>query len=104
MCMDMFLYFQNYIPSCMEESFMPQVTFFNVTWAAFLSRWVQAPSPEKVMREKLDGVDEFCSGDLVTTVSSKVSHREWLFTLQTCRLLRAVALLQDTHRNHFFLR
>jgi hypothetical protein len=56
------------------------------------------------MREKLDGVEESCNGDLVTTVSSKVSHREWIFTLQTCRLLRAVALLQDAHRNHFFIR
>jgi len=76
----------------------------HITWVAFLSRWVQAPSPEKVMREKLDGVEESCSGDLVTTVSSKVSQREWIFTLQTYRLLRTVALLQDAHRNHFFLR
>lgn len=77
---------------------------FYIIWASFLSRWVQAPSPEKVMREKLDGVEESCSGDLVTTVSSKVSHREWIFTLHTCRLLRVVALLQDAHRNHFFIR
>ncbi|XP_069701486.1 probable helicase with zinc finger domain isoform X2 [Periplaneta americana] len=69
-----------------------------------LERWVQAPSPEKVMRERLEGIEESCSSDLVTTVSSKVSHHEWIFTLETYRLLRAVALLQDAHRNHFFLR
>ena len=77
---------------------------FCITLADHLFRWVQAPSPEKVMRERLDGVEESCSDCLVTTVSSKVSHHEWIFTLQTCRLLRAVALLQDAHRNHFFLR
>jgi hypothetical protein len=77
---------------------------FCISSAVCLFRWVQAPSPEKVMRERLDGVEESCSDCLVTTVSSKVSHREWIFTLQTCRLLRAVALLQDAHRNHFFLR
>jgi hypothetical protein len=77
---------------------------FCITLADFLFRWVQAPSPEKVMREKLDGVEESCTDCLVTTVSSKVSHREWIFTLHTCRFLRAVALLQDAHRNHFFLR
>ncbi|XP_066992775.2 probable helicase with zinc finger domain isoform X2 [Anabrus simplex] len=69
-----------------------------------LERWVQAPSPEKVMREKLSGVEEICTDDLMTTVSSKVSQREWSFTLRTHHPLRAVALLQDAHRNHFFLK
>nr|CAD7260482.1 unnamed protein product [Timema shepardi] len=69
-----------------------------------LERWVQAPSPEKVMREKLSCVDETCSDDLVTTVSSKVSHKDWVFVLKTNLALRVVALLQDAHRNHFTLR
>lgn len=69
-----------------------------------LERWVQAPSPDKVMKEKIDGVEESCSQDLVTTVSSKVSKREWTFVLKTRRLLKAVALLQDAHRNHFIIK
>lgn len=56
------------------------------------------------MRERIDGVEETCSDDLVTTVSSKVSQKEWNFTLQSTMPLRAVALLQDAHRNHFVLR
>lgn len=69
-----------------------------------LEKWSQATSPEKIMREKLEGVEETCSADLITTVSSKVSKREWTFVLKTKRLLKAVALLQDAHRNHFSLK
>lgn len=69
-----------------------------------LEKWVHAPSPDKIMKEKLDGIDEQCPNDLVTTVSSKVSKREWIFILKTKRLLHAVALLQDTHRNHFIIK
>ena len=69
-----------------------------------LEKWLQASSPDKIMKEKLDGVEETCSYDLVTTVSSKVSKREWTFVLKTKRLLRAVALLQDAHRNHFTIK
>lgn len=69
-----------------------------------LERWLQSASPDRVMRERVDGVDDACSKDLVTTVSSKVSEREWRFTLRTTLSLRAVALLQDAHRNHFYLR
>lgn len=56
------------------------------------------------MKEKIDGVEETVSNDLVTTVSSKVSKREWTFVLKTKRMLKAVALLQDAHRNHFLLK
>lgn len=70
----------------------------------FVFRWVQSASPDRVMRERIDGVEETCSDDLVTTVSSKVSQKEWNFTLQSSMPLRAVALLQDAHRNHFVLR
>lgn len=56
------------------------------------------------MKEKIDGVEETVSNDLVTTVSSKVSKREWTFVLKTKRMLKAVALLQDAHRNHFKLK
>lgn len=66
-----------------------------------LEKWVNAVSPDKIMKEKVEGVDETCSNDLVTTVSSKVSKREWTFVLKTKRLLKAITLLQNTHRNHF---
>lgn len=69
-----------------------------------LERWVLAPSPDKVMKEKIEGVEESFSQDLVTTVSSKVSKREWTFVLKTRKLLKAVALLQDAHRNHFTIK
>ncbi|XP_059608674.1 probable helicase with zinc finger domain [Phlebotomus argentipes] len=69
-----------------------------------LDKWLQAPSPEKVMKERVEGVEETCSNELVTTVSAKVSKRDWMFVLKTKRLLRAVALLQDAHRNHFSLK
>lgn len=69
-----------------------------------LEKWLQAPSPDKIMKEKIDGIDETCSNELVTTVSSKVSKREWTFVLKTRRMLKAVALLQDAHRNHYMLK
>lgn len=69
-----------------------------------LERWIQAPNPDKVLREQVEGVEDFCSSDLATTVSSKSSKRDWVFTLKTRRALRAVALLQDAHRNHYFLK
>uniref|UniRef100_A0A1B6CI26 C3H1-type domain-containing protein n=1 Tax=Clastoptera arizonana TaxID=38151 RepID=A0A1B6CI26_9HEMI len=69
-----------------------------------LERWLQAASPDRVIREIIDGVEDLCSDELVTTVSSKISQKEWIFTLRTTLPLRAVALLQDAHRNHFNLR
>lgn len=69
-----------------------------------LERWIQAPSPERVMREKLENVDDSCCGDLVTTMSSKHSKRDWNFVLRTQKQLQAIALLQDAHRNHFNLK
>lgn len=56
------------------------------------------------MKEKIDSVEETCSNELVTTVSSKVSKREWTFVLKTKRMLKAVALLEDAHRNHFTIK
>lgn len=56
------------------------------------------------MREKIDFVEDTSSADLVTTVSSKISKRDWTFVLKTKRLLKAVALLQDAHRNHFAIK
>ncbi|XP_036325735.1 LOW QUALITY PROTEIN: probable helicase with zinc finger domain [Rhagoletis pomonella] len=66
-----------------------------------LDRWIQATAPERIMCEKVDGVEVRCEQELVTSISSKSSKREWIFVLKSSRVLRAVALLQDAHRNHF---
>ncbi|CAH1397953.1 unnamed protein product [Nezara viridula] len=68
-----------------------------------LERWSQTPEPAEVMRENLEGVEDACSSTLGATMSSKESRHSWTFTLTCQKPLRAVALLQDTYRNHFFL-
>nr|XP_023024171.1 probable helicase with zinc finger domain isoform X1 [Leptinotarsa decemlineata] len=68
-----------------------------------LEKWVQSPNPNTLMRDKIEDVDDHCSCPLSATVSSKNSIHEWIFYLKTRRPLKAVALLQDTHRNHFFI-
>lgn len=69
-----------------------------------LEKWIQATSPEKIMCEKIEGIEEQCSNELVTSISSKISKREWLFVLKTKIHLKAVALLQDAHRHHFSIK
>lgn len=70
-----------------------------------LEKWALASSPDKIMKEKLECVEEACSNEpLVTTVSSKVSKRDWTFVLKAKRLLKAVALIQDGHRSHFSIK
>lgn len=70
-----------------------------------LEKWIQSTAPEKVMCEKVDGIEATCEQDLVTSISSKTSKREWVFVLKTSeKTLKAVALLQDAHRNHFAIK
>lgn len=69
-----------------------------------LERWIQATAPERIMCEKVPDIEAKCEQELVTSISSKTSKREWLFQLETTRPLKAVALLQDAHRNHFALK
>lgn len=69
----------------------------------FIEKWVQASNPDKVMKERVEGVEDSCSTDLVTSVASKASGCEWIFTLRSKKGLKAVAMLQDAHRNHFVL-
>lgn len=66
-----------------------------------LERLHQSTNPEKIMKEKIEGVEVTCSNELNLTVSSKTCKREWIFVLKTSKLLKAVALLQDEHRTHF---
>lgn len=68
-----------------------------------LEKWIQSSNPNLLMREHLDDVIDECSSSLTARVSSKNSIHKWLFTLRTLRPIKAVALLQDTHRNHFFI-
>jgi hypothetical protein len=69
-----------------------------------LERLHQSTNPEKIMKERLDGVDVTCSNELNLTVSSKTCKREWIFVLKTTKVLKAVALLQDEHRTHFSIK
>ncbi|CRL07522.1 CLUMA_CG020487, isoform A [Clunio marinus] len=69
-----------------------------------LERLHQSTNPEKIMKEKLDGVEVTCSNELNLTVSSKTCKREWIFVLKTTKVLKAVALLQDEHRTHFSIK
>jgi len=69
-----------------------------------LERWIQATAPERVMCERVPEMEARCEQQLVTSISSKTSKREWLFQLETKKPLKAVALLQDAHRNHFALK
>lgn len=62
---------------------------------------MQVSNPANIMVEKLDYVDDSCSSNLITTVLSKSNGKEWTFTLKSNRLLRAIALLHDVHRNYF---
>lgn len=73
-------------------------------YAFYPIRWINAPNPEKVMKDKIEGVEESINGNLSTTVSSKNSQRDWTFLLKTNKKIKAVALLQDAHRNHFSLK
>lgn len=70
-----------------------------------LERWIQSTVPEKIMCEKVDSIEVQCEQDLVTSISSKTSKREWIFILRTNnKPLKAVALLQDAHRSHFAIK
>jgi hypothetical protein len=69
-----------------------------------LERLHQSTNPEKIMKERLEGVDVTCSNELNLTVSSKTCKREWIFVLKTTKVLKAVALLQDEHRTHFSIK
>ncbi|KAJ8977192.1 hypothetical protein NQ317_018075 [Molorchus minor] len=68
-----------------------------------LEKWIQSPNPNILMRDKIEDVEDYCSSPLSATVSSKNSLHEWMFYIKTKRPLKAVALLQDTHRNHFMV-
>lgn len=60
-------------------------------------------TPTTLMQDRIEDVEDQCSSPLSATVSSKNSLYEWTFLIKTKRPLKAIALLQDTHRNHFFI-
>ncbi|KAF5286682.1 hypothetical protein FQA39_LY16165 [Lamprigera yunnana] len=66
-----------------------------------LEKYMQAANPNTIMQDKLDYVEDTCCSDLITTVLSKSSVKQWNFTLKTNRSLHAIALLHDMHRNYF---
>lgn len=69
-----------------------------------LDRLQQSINPEKIMKERLEGIEVTCSNELNLTVSSKTCKREWIFVLKTSKMLNAVALLQDEYRSHFAIK
>lgn len=96
------LYGKSYTEMILEKYF--RCLLLRLTSISKIFRWVNASSPDHVMSERIEGIEEDISGDLITSVSSKVSQREWTFLLKTTLKLRAVALLQDAHRNHFSIK
>lgn len=68
-----------------------------------LKKWTNSSNPDTVLHDNLKDVEDICSSPLSTTMTSKNSSHEWLFTLKSQRKLIAIALMQDTHRNHFDL-
>lgn len=57
-----------------------------------------------IMRETLESVDEEVEGELTTIIDTKICDKKWVFTLHSPQVLRVVALLYDSHRNHFLLK
>ncbi|XP_049819746.1 probable helicase with zinc finger domain isoform X3 [Aethina tumida] len=69
----------------------------------FLEKLIKTANPSRLMRETLEEVEFSSTMPLTSTVSSKNSQHEWTLFIHTKRPLRAVALLQDTHRNHYYI-
>lgn len=93
-----------YIVKCDYSEHVKKKLYGKSYTEELLVKWVQATSPDKIMREKVDGIEEQCSNEFVTTISAKVSKREWVFIFKTKLLLKAVALLQDAHRHYFSIK
>lgn len=68
-----------------------------------LEKWLTSSSPNQIMKESLENVHVSVSPDLNITVSEKNCARDWTFYLSSNAHLRHVALLYETHRNHFRL-
>ncbi|XP_076263700.1 helicase with zinc finger [Rhynchophorus ferrugineus] len=68
-----------------------------------LDKWIQCPNPGTLMCDHIEDVEDHCSCPHSVTVSSKNSYHNWTFLIKTRKPLKAVALLQDTHRTHFYI-
>ncbi|XP_054723440.1 probable helicase with zinc finger domain, partial [Uloborus diversus] len=66
-----------------------------------LEKWLTSTNPNLIMTESLDSVELSVEPDLNLTVSEKNCCREWTFHLSAKATLKHVALLYETHRNHF---
>ncbi|CAH0546095.1 unnamed protein product [Brassicogethes aeneus] len=69
----------------------------------FLERLIKSVNPGSIMKETIEEVEFSSTTPLTSTVLSKNSQHEWTLFINTKRPLKAVALLQDTYRNHFHL-
>ncbi|KAG8184133.1 hypothetical protein JTE90_008914 [Oedothorax gibbosus] len=66
-----------------------------------LEKWLTASNPSLIMADDVDSVVVNVDNDLNLTVSEKNCAREWVFRLSSKAPLRHIALLYETHRNHF---
>lgn len=56
-----------------------------------------------IMKESLEGVDLVVDGELTSVEHSEICDKKWIFKLHSARILKAVMLLHDSHRNNFLL-
>ncbi|CAL1275056.1 unnamed protein product [Larinioides sclopetarius] len=66
-----------------------------------LEKWLTAPNPNVIMTDHLDSVGLSVEPETNLTIPEKNCCREWTFQLSAKASLRHVALLYETHRNHF---
>lgn len=66
-----------------------------------LEKWLTSTNPNLIMTENLDTVDITVEPEVNLTVSEKNCCREWTFHISAKATLRHIALLYETHRNHF---
>lgn len=71
-----------------------------------VDKLVVSLAPELIMRENVDDVEVSCNNKLSTTLSEKNRRQTWIFTMKAGEGvgLKAVALLQDTHRAYFHIK
>lgn len=98
---------RNYLVNLSLVVFNNKFKILNIVGKSYteelLDKWVQSPNPDSLMCDHIDEVDDKCSCPLSVTVSSKNSYHNWTFLIKTRKPLKAVALLQDTHRTHFYI-
>ncbi|KFM82919.1 putative helicase with zinc finger, partial [Stegodyphus mimosarum] len=66
-----------------------------------LEKWLTSSNPNMIMTESLDTVDIRVEPEVSLTLTEKNICREWTFHISAKATLQHIALLYETHRNHF---